>query len=77
MSTPVSKSTLKVRALDIFRQLEISGEPVVITDHGEPKLEVRPYRAPGREALEVLRGSVLRYDDRTEPVGAEDWDAAS
>ena len=27
------------------------------------------------EALKALRGSVLRYDDPTEPVGLEDWEA--
>ena len=77
MSAPISKSNFKAKALEIFRQVEASGEPVVITDHGEPNLEVRPYRARGPEALDVLRGSVLRYDEPTEPVGAEDWDAAS
>ena len=77
MSAPISKSNFKAKALEIFRQVEASCEQVVITDHGEPKLEVRPYRARGREALDVLRGSVLRYDEPTEPVGAEDWDAAS
>jgi antitoxin (DNA-binding transcriptional repressor) of toxin-antitoxin stability system len=76
MTAPISKSAFKARALEIFRQVEASGEPVVITDHGEPKLEVRPYRAPNRDPLEALRGSVLRYDDPTEPVGVEDWDAA-
>ena len=42
MSAPISKSNFKAKALEIFRQVEASGEPVVITDHGEPKLEVRP-----------------------------------
>lgn len=76
MTAPISKSVFKAKALEIFRQIEASGEPVVITDHGEPKLEVRLYRPSGREPLGDLRGSVLHYDDPTEPVGSEDWDAA-
>jgi antitoxin (DNA-binding transcriptional repressor) of toxin-antitoxin stability system len=73
----VSKSRFKAQALELFRQVEASGEPLVVTDHGRPTLEVRPYR-PARsdaEPLEVLRGSVLRFDDPFAPVGENDWEA--
>ncbi|HWK45550.1 MAG TPA: hypothetical protein VNT30_12575 [Stellaceae bacterium] len=76
MLPPVSKSRFKAKALEFFRQIEASGEAVVITDHGQPKLEIRRYRPPIRNPLDVLRGSVMRYDDPLEPVGDEDWDAA-
>jgi prevent-host-death family protein len=76
MPTQVSKSQFKAKALEYFRQVEASGEPVVVTDHGQPKVEVRPYQPGTRSPLEVLRGSVLRFDDPTAPVAAEDWDAA-
>ncbi len=72
----VSKSQFKAKALEFFRQIEANGEPVVVTDHGQPKLEVRRYQPSARKPLDILRGSVLRYDDPTEPVGAEDWDLA-
>lgn len=75
MSIQVSKSEFKAKALEFFRQVEASGEPVVVTDHGQPKLEVRPYRPYARNPLEVLRGSVLRYDNPLEPVGEDDWEA--
>lgn len=71
----VSKSEFKAKALEYFRQVEASGESVVVTDHGKPTLEVRPYRDFERDPLEVLRGSVVRYDDPTEPVDVE-WEAA-
>ena len=41
----VPKSQLKARALALFRQIEATSEPVVITEHGRPTLEVRPYVA--------------------------------
>jgi antitoxin (DNA-binding transcriptional repressor) of toxin-antitoxin stability system len=72
----VSKSRFKAQALELFRQVEASGEPLVVTDHGRPTLEVRPYR-PARAAadpLEELRGSVLRFDDPFAPVGENDWE---
>jgi prevent-host-death family protein len=71
----VSKSEFKARALEYFRQVEASGESVIVTDHGKPTLEVRPYRDNGRNPLDVLRGSVVRYSNPTEPVDVE-WEAA-
>ena len=73
----VSKSRFKAQALELFRQVEASGEPLVITDHGRPTLEVRPYRPvrPDDNPLEELRGSVLRFDDPFAPVGENDWEA--
>jgi len=74
MTVQVSKSRFKARALEFFRQIETSGEPVVVTDNGRPTLEVRPYKPISRPPLEVLRGSVLRYDNPTAPVAEEDWE---
>ena len=75
MSVQVSKSQFKAKALEFFRQIETSGEPVVVTDRGQPKLEIRPYKPHTRTPLDVLRGSVLRYDNPTAPVAEDDWEA--
>ncbi|RQH04354.1 type II toxin-antitoxin system Phd/YefM family antitoxin [Paraburkholderia dinghuensis] len=74
-SNHVSKSEFKAKALEYMRQVEASGESVIVTDHGKPALEVRPYRALERDPLDVLRGSVVRYDNPTAPVDVE-WEAA-
>lgn len=75
MAIQVSKSQFKAKALEFFRQVETSGEPVVVTDRGQPKLEVRPYKPVTRHPLDVLRGSVLHYDNPTAPVAEDDWEA--
>ncbi|MBN3753266.1 type II toxin-antitoxin system Phd/YefM family antitoxin [Paraburkholderia sp. Tr-20389] len=72
----VSKTEFKAKALEFFRQIEASGESVIVTDHGKPVLEVRPYRSVERSPLELLRGSVVRYDNPTDPVADGDWEAA-
>jgi len=72
----VSKSEFKARALEFFRQVEASAQSVIVTDHGKPTLEIRPYRGLERDPLDVLRGPVVRYDQPTEPVAAGDWEAA-
>lgn len=71
----VSKSRFKAKALDYFRQVEKTGKELVVTDRGKPVLKVVPYRGEAREALRTLKGSVLKYDDPTEPVAVEDWES--
>ncbi|WP_395449820.1 hypothetical protein ACHMW7_08400 [Aminobacter sp. UC22_36] len=39
MVARVSKSQFKAKALELFRAIEATGAPLVITDHGQPKLE--------------------------------------
>lgn len=64
----VSKSQFKARALEIFRQVEASGESVIVTDKGRPAIEVRRYRTDQRSPLERLQGSVIKLSDPFEPV---------
>ena len=75
METEVSKSQFKAKALEILRRVEATGEPVLVTDHGKPTIEVRRYRSLERSPLDLLRGSVVDYLDPTEPVGEQDWEA--
>ncbi|MBE0694905.1 MAG: type II toxin-antitoxin system Phd/YefM family antitoxin [Aquamicrobium sp.] len=75
MTIRVSKSQFKAKALELMRQVEASGEPLVITDHGKPSLEIRKLETDKSDPFERLRGTVLRYDDPFEPVGVEDWEA--
>jgi prevent-host-death family protein len=71
----ISKSRFKPRALEYVRAVQESGVPLVITEHGRPVLRIVPYRLAPRADIEALRGSILRYDDPIEPVGAVDWEA--
>ena len=75
MKTEVSKSQFKAKALEILRRVEATGEPVLVTDHGKPTIEVRRHRSLARSPLDLLRGSVVDYLDPTEPVGEQDWEA--
>lgn len=72
----ISKSEFKSKALEYFRQIESSGETVIVTDHGKPALEVRPYRGKERTPLDILRGSVVHYENPTDPISENDWEAA-
>jgi len=74
MPRRVSKSQLKARALEFFREVENTRQPLLITDRGRPVLKLVPYSEDPGEALRELRGSVVRYVDPTEPVALEDWE---
>jgi prevent-host-death family protein len=74
MPKTVSKSQFKPQALAYLREVEETGEALVITDHGRPVVRIAPY-APATATLERLRGCVIRYDRPTEPVALEDWEA--
>jgi antitoxin (DNA-binding transcriptional repressor) of toxin-antitoxin stability system len=75
MTEHVSKSKFKAKALEYFRQVEESGEPVIITDHGKPTLEIRRIAPQKGNPLEALRGSVLWYEGPFDPAVDEDeWE---
>ena len=61
MAEKISKSQFKPHALELFRDIEATGRPLIITDNGVPKLEIRPYHTP-TDRLEALRGSVIHFD---------------
>ena len=75
MEEMISKSKFKPRALKYFREVERTGKELIISDRGKPVLKIVPYTENPEEALKVLRDTVVKYDDPTEPVGIEDWDA--
>jgi hypothetical protein len=71
----VSKSEFKAKALEFFRQIEMSGKGLIVTDHGKPTIEIRPFRDPHHDPFEALRGSVLHYENPTDPIAEDDWQA--
>jgi len=72
----VSKSALKARMLEYFREVESSGEPLVVTDNRVPVLKVLPFRRAetAEEIFGDLRKNARLPDDAelNEPV-ADVW----
>ena len=77
MTLFVSKSRFRATALELFRQVERTGQAIIITHRGAPVLQLTPYRVHAASVLRVLRGSVVKYTAPTEPVGVGDWDAGA
>jgi prevent-host-death family protein len=77
MTVRVSKSRFKAHALELFRQVELSGKPLIITDRGKPVLQLVPYRDDPDAAVRVLRETVVKYRAPTRPVGEDDWESGA
>ena len=74
MGKSVSKTEFRLHVLEYCRQVEKTRKPLTITDHGRPILTILPYEQEAEKILKSLRGSVLSYENPTEPVGEEDWE---
>ena len=77
MTETISKSKLKARMLEIFRQLESSGEELIVTDHDRPVLRIVPIR-PKKTTAELFgefQGRITYSEDINQPTLAE-WDDA-
>lgn len=69
-----SKSQFKPKALEVMREVEQTGESVIITDNGKPTLELKVYRSSGMDPLDRLRGSVVAFQRPTESAGDNLWE---
>ncbi len=75
MEEMISKSQFKPRALQYFREVEKPGQELIISDRGKPVLKIVPYTENPEDALKSLRYTVVKYENPTEPVGLENWEA--
>jgi hypothetical protein len=76
MEKRVSKAIFKSKACELFRQVEMLGETLVVTDRGQPTVEILPYRGKRENALERLRASIVHFDAKraSRPLGWEQED---
>ncbi len=70
----VSKSVLKARMLEFFRQVEQTGEALVVTSDGVPVLKVVPFiqKQTADVTFADVRGNLTWTGDLDEPTQA-DW----
>ncbi|MEW6718165.1 MAG: prevent-host-death protein [Chloroflexota bacterium] len=70
----ISKSKLKTHMLQIFRQIELTGEEVIVTDNNRPVLRIQ--RIPRKRSVEELfapfRGKIVFYEDPNMPT-IDEW----
>ena len=69
----ISKSKLKANLLRIFRQIEESGEELIVTDRGRAVLRIQPIaqKKSVEKVFADVRGEVIDYEEINEPTLAE------
>ena len=65
----ISKSKLKAKMLSIFREIEQTGEEIIVTDNKRPVLKISPIRSGKtvEEAFGSYRGKVKYHEDINAP----------
>lgn len=74
MKKIIPKSQFKIKAFELFRYVEKTGNPIFISDHGKPTLVLSPIKDAGEVDLSFFRNTVLRYESPLEPVGEKEWE---
>lgn len=70
----VSKGVLKAQMLKYFRQVEQTGQELIVTDHRKPVLKIVPLKQTKltmEEAFSGLRGKVNYFEDINTPTTNE------
>jgi antitoxin (DNA-binding transcriptional repressor) of toxin-antitoxin stability system len=70
---PISKSALKAKMLEYCRQVEQTGEELVVLDNNRPVLKLVPYRTrrPASAVYADARGKVIYREDILTPTISE------
>lgn len=71
----ISKSKLKAHMLRVFREIQQTGEELVVTEHRRPVLRILPIS--GREDVDAVfgpfRGKIAFHEDPDTPTSGE-WE---
>ncbi|MCX6048678.1 MAG: prevent-host-death protein [Chloroflexi bacterium] len=72
----ISKSKLKAQMFQIFREIEKSGEEVIVTDNHRPVLRIQPIarKRSVEELFGHLQGKVIYHEDINTPT-TDEWSA--
>jgi prevent-host-death family protein len=75
MPETISKSKLKARMLEIFREVEATGQELIVTEHGRPVLRIVPIRpkVTVQEVFGDVQGRVVYHEDINLPT-IDEWD---
>ena len=70
----ISKSRLKANMLRVFREIEASGEELIVTDRGRPTLRIQPIgrKKSVEEVFEDFQGRLVFHEDPNAPT-VEEW----
>ena len=70
----ISKSKLKAHMLRVFREVEASGEELIVTDRDRPVLRIQPIvsKKSVEDVFGDLQGQLTFYEDPDTPT-IDEW----
>ena len=73
----ISKSKLKANMLRVFREIEASGEELIVTDRNRPVLRIQPIGSKGsvQDVFGPIGSRVTYYEDINAPT-VDEWQDA-
>ena len=73
----ISKSKLKANMLRVFREIEASGEELIVTDRNRPVLRIQPIGSKGtvQDIFDSIEGKVIYHEDINAQTVDEWWEA--
>lgn len=77
MTETISKSKLKAKMLEVFRDIEASGNELIVTDHNKPVLRIVPIKEKSTvgDLFDSLQGKVVYLEDINSPT-VDEWSKA-
>ena len=77
MKTPksVAATEFKAHCLALLEEVRQTRQPLLVTRHGKPVVEISPYMSRSSEQPNPLKGSLLFEGDVISPI-EEKWDSA-
>jgi prevent-host-death family protein len=73
MATTIPAGEFKAKCLKLMDKVAKDGQPLIVTKHGKPVVQVTPIPAP-ENIVGSMKGSVLWMGDIISPIDVE-WDA--
>jgi len=71
----VAATEFKTRCLALLEEVRETRQPLLVTRHGKPVVEISPYVPKNTRRVNPLKGSIVFQDDLISPL-EEKWDSA-
>jgi prevent-host-death family protein len=71
----VPATEFKTHCLALLEEVRVTRQPLLVTRHGKPVVEISPYVPKNTARVNPLKGSIVFQDYLISPL-EEEWDSA-